>query len=494
MSSPLSTMRKSRRAPLPGIGPQSDGERKPYKKTSDTDYETTLFREIFPQNQPAPLNMSNASRSKVMQKMKTKEASPPSDFELMSSMMQKISQLENKVKAQALDIERKARRISVLEDKLTLLQESKEKSVNNEIKDDGLNKLCLKLQKQVWEMEKFLNDYGLIWVGSCEEPDVSCLLESEQDNTLTGSSAQRRFEINYDLVIQNIQELNFVAGEGESHVTPIPGGAKLTQQSSIPLSLYKNGIVMFNGPFRSYQDPSTQECMKDLTDGFFPSELQERFPNGVSFQVYDKRDEEFIIRHPQTEFPGRGQTINGAARGRSADGSDEVRFTSSKQSQIPGTKLSMEQFLRKLPKCVVKSGKVISIRDSIQADLQGLSDGAKSQSTTIVETPVLQALTKSETDCLVKDITTLRVKSEDGVETLIVKMHYSETIGDLRHYLDMKRGPGGCPYDIISAFPKRCYSDDTQTLLSCGLIPNAALILRPQPSSHRKHGNTENDR
>lgn len=28
-----------------------------------------------------------------------------------------------------------------------------------------------------------------------------------------------------------------------------------------------------------------QECMQDLMDGFFPSELQERFPNGVPFQV-----------------------------------------------------------------------------------------------------------------------------------------------------------------------------------------------------------------
>ncbi len=34
-----------------------------------------------------------------------------------------------------------------------------------------------------------------------------------------------------------------------------------------------------------------------------------------------------------------------------------------------GKKLSMEQFLRKLPVTVVKEGKVISIRDSIKAHL-----------------------------------------------------------------------------------------------------------------------------
>ncbi|XP_056618634.1 UBX domain-containing protein 11 isoform X2 [Triplophysa dalaica] len=488
MSNPLATLRKGKRAPLPDI--QSDGERKPYKERSDTDCGTTFFKDIFSQNQPAPLSMNTASRSKVMQKMKATEASAPSDFELMSSMMQKISLLEKKVKTQAMDIECKAQRISVLEDKLSLLQETREKSVNDDTQDEELSKLCLRLQKQVLEMEKFLNDYGMIWVGNCEEPDVLWLPETELANKSTGASVPRRFEMNYDLVMQNIQELNILAGEGESHVTPMPGGAKLTQQSSTPLWLYKNGIIMFSGPFRSYQDPTTQECIQDLMDGFFPSELQERFPCGVPFQIHDRREEEFIVRRPWTEFPGKGQTIDGAC-GQSEDGSEQAMFRSPKPSQIPGTKLSMEQFLRKLPECVVKSGKVISIRDSIKAHLQGMPDGATSQLTTIVETPVLQALRESETDCSLEDITTLRIKSEAGVETFIVKMHFSETIGDLRLYLDMKRQPGGPPYDIISTFPKRCYNDDTQTLLSCGLIPNAVLILRPQASSYRQQRNTE---
>lgn len=93
----------------------------------------------------------------------------------------------------------------------------------------------------------------MIWVGSYKE-------HNEQANSqLRGATnAHKTFKMNYDLVLQNIQELNIEAGEGESHVTAIPGGAKLTQQSSIPLWLYKNGIVMFSGPFRSYQDPSTQ--------------------------------------------------------------------------------------------------------------------------------------------------------------------------------------------------------------------------------------------
>ncbi|XP_039506580.1 UBX domain-containing protein 11 isoform X2 [Pimephales promelas] len=385
MSSPLSTLRKNKRAPLPEIqSDDDDGERKLYKERSDTDYEAKLFRNIFPQNKPVPHIMDNLStvRSKVTQKKKAKEA-PPSDFELMSSMMQKISQLERKVKTQTVDIEQKARRIAVLEEKLNLLQKAKEKSARNENQDEELVQLCLKLQNQVLEME---------------------------------------------------------------------------------------------------------ECMQDLMDGFFPSELQERFPNGVPLQVNDKRDEEFVVRRPWTEFPGKGQTIEGA-RGQSVVRSEQTISTAPKQSQIPGKKLSMEQFLQKLPETVVKAGKVISIRDSVKAHLQGFPDGAKSYSATTVETSALRALREREIDFppSSKDVTTLRVKSEDGMETFIMKMYSTETFGDLRHYLDLKRGPGAAPFDIISAFPQRCYSDDTQTLLSCGLTPNAALLLRPQAASHRQN-------
>lgn len=101
--------------------------------------------------------------------------------------------------------------------------------------------------------QKFLNDYGMIWVGGYEEHD-----EQANSQLPAVTCIRKSFEMNYDLVMQNIQELNIEAGEGESHVTAIPGGAKLTQKSSIPLWLYKNGIVMFSGPFRSYQDPTTQ--------------------------------------------------------------------------------------------------------------------------------------------------------------------------------------------------------------------------------------------
>jgi hypothetical protein len=38
-----------------------------------------------------------------------------------------------------------------------------------------------------------------------------------------------------------------------------------------------------------------------------------------------------------------------------------------------------------------------------------------------------------------RDITTLRVKSEDGNHTYILKMKFNDTVGDLRNYLKTQR-------------------------------------------------------
>ncbi|NXN42780.1 UBX11 protein, partial [Rhinoptilus africanus] len=87
--------------------------------------------------------------------------------------------------------------------------------------------------------------------------------------------------IDFDLILENVKDLNVLAGEGTSQIEHTPGGARLRRPEPLPLTLYQNGIVMFNGPFRPYEDPSTQQCLQDIMDGYFPSELQMRYPDGV---------------------------------------------------------------------------------------------------------------------------------------------------------------------------------------------------------------------
>ncbi|XP_035807890.1 UBX domain-containing protein 11 isoform X2 [Amphiprion ocellaris] len=431
MSSPLSMLKKTRRIPLQVPADEQRSKQKvPFRR-----------------------NLIKASTSKAKAPLKK---AAPSDFELMTTMAQRVIQLEKTVKSQTQEIERKDKRISALEEKLRLQEESGR---------DDVERRCQQLQNQVNEMENFLGDYGLIWVGDQEDRDAAEYEEAHSSGTSGGSS----FYMNFDLVLQRIRDLNILSGEGESFVERTATGAQLAKKDPVQLRLYSNGIVMFDGPFRSYQEHSTQQCMQDLMDGYFPSELSERFPDGVPFEVHDRRDEEFVFRLPWEAFPGEGQTVCGMK-------------AEAASSQLPGKKLTTDQFLNKLPKLVVKGGRVIDVRDSVRATLQGSS--AESSSVILIDTPALQAVTeRQQISSAVQlpsahDIITLKLRSEDGNHTYTVKMYSSETVGHLRSYLDRHRGIGLPGYDIISVHPQRCYDDNGQTLRSCGLTTNANLLLR----------------
>lgn len=463
MSSPLSMLKKTKRTPLQGAHKEQGSKSKvPFRRNLLKEFEAELADQSSDYFH-TPTNEASTSNTGAP----LKKGCPPTNFDLMSAMMQRVTLLENTVRSQAKEIERKDKQISDLEEKLRVQEKSG--STHDPRSRDDLESRCQQLQNQVHEMEDFLNDYGLIWVGDTDSGDPA---ERE-------TSGGRGFHINFDLVLQRIRELNVLLGEGESFVQMTATGAQLAKKDPIPLRLYRNGIVMFDGPFRSYQEHSTQQCMQDLMDGYFPSELQERFPDGVPFELHDRRYEEFNSRLPWETFPVEGQAVCG----------DKDESASSLSSHFPGKKLTTDQFLNKLPKLVVKAGRVIDIRNSLRAKLQGTSDVDSSSSVTLIDTASLQASTERlqafsayQPAC---NVITLKVKSEDGSHTYMVKLSPSETVGDLRRYLDKHRRGGVPSYDIISAHPQCNYDDDGQTLQSRGIVTNATLLLRqrkPDPS------------
>ena len=145
----------------------------------------------------------------------------------------------------------------------------------------------------------------------------------------------------------------------------------------VPITLYNNGLSLFAGPFRPFSDPSTQQVIKDLTDGYFPSELQQRYPEGVPLEVNDQRDVLYNIKNQvSSEFPGSGHLLGGdkgpsrllpSGSLRASPQPRELRETSELLGQ---RQLSLDQFLNKLPQSVVRSGRVLNIRSDIRDTLQ----------------------------------------------------------------------------------------------------------------------------
>ncbi|CAK8683487.1 unnamed protein product [Clavelina lepadiformis] len=435
-------------------------------------------------------------------------ATPPNDLELISTMMKRITQLEKQTSYYSREVLEKDRRIKVLEEKLTLLNKNKEIFQNDSpSRVSELEAKCGLLQHQLHEMETFLADYGMIWVGdkseftdkyidgNKEDSPVAMFANSSHPEFIT---LDKSYAVDFDLIVKNIQDLNIIAGEGKSIIQKTKDGARLKVQDTIPLTLYANGFVMFSGPFRPYSDITTRRCLSDIMDGFFPSELHKKYPDGVPIKVTDNRN--VIFKDPRSKemFPGIGRALQGektenlpefitssttASKQTNTNCSSTEGTSCTVTSKLPAQKISVDQFLERLPKSVVRGGKVIDVRsslkDALTIDLEKGSD-----SPVLVETDVVQEMQnrmnmpESIRPISARDVTTIRVKCENGKNTYILKMKFLDTIGDLRKYINQQRPRHRAPYEIITTFPKRVHSDVKKTLQESGLVPNATLHLK----------------
>ncbi|XP_046324645.1 UBX domain-containing protein 11 isoform X2 [Marmota monax] len=422
-----------------------------------------------------------------------------------SDLARKMQQLEQQVKAQSDELVSKDQKILALEDLVQRLQQN-QGEVSGQ-RQEELQTMCTQLQRQVGEMERFLNDYGLQWVGEPmdqEDSEDKTVSEEEKRDWMTAKKFWKPGdslvppEVDFDRLLASLQDLSELVVEGDTQVTPVPGGAWLHSLEPIPLKLYRNGIMMFDGPFRPFYDPSTQRCLRDILDGFFPSELQRLYPDGVPFKVSDLRNQVYP-EEGLGPFPGEGRVV----------GRPKVRKASDRVEEYPGSRMTAEKFLNRLPKVVIRQGQVIDIRGPIRDTLQNYCPLPARIQETIVETPALVAereRSQQSPNTPAPPLSMLRIKSENGEQVFLLMMWPNDTIGDVRalltqarwaqgrgrgcreapaqwlgliHSTGPPRGMDAATFEIFSTFPLMVYQDDTLTLQAAGLVPNATLLLRP---------------
>ena len=112
-------------------------------------------------------------------------------------------------------------------------------------------------KKQCQEMEKFLEDYGLKWIGNDED------LQQKRDNfnadavkrELDHKAPQYRSnlpkEIDTAVLTRRIEELNFIA-EKNKIVTNAYGMKELQEMAPVRIFFFKNGIIMKGFKFAPY--------------------------------------------------------------------------------------------------------------------------------------------------------------------------------------------------------------------------------------------------
>ena len=413
------------------------------------------------------------------------------------------------------ELKTKNREISILRDKLSIIGKAR-------LACDGpsfsggqsntyhtgdvwdLEQRCLLLQQKVHEMERFLADYGMIWIGEKDKPDVSAYLKDSSSEAISMEVKSRQLARNnaatdpsflsfFECLFESIRDLNVIAGEGTVHICHTEDGARLKPQQSVPVTFYSNGMIMFGGPFRPYTDPLTIQCMQDFLDGYFPSELQSRFPDGVPFSVKDMRTVTYQPYRTSDAFSGSGVVLGGEGVcsnivSRYADKADLCMDTKRSPCEashgLPeNDQVSLQPALTfpdsssSLPRSFVNNGKLIDLAftDSRVSD---------KNRTTVVRTKVTgigsEVFSEKKDDGKNNsmDVTTLKIKSETGDHTYIAKLFSWETFTELREYLNVHRKQPPPEYIVCNVYPRKVSSDNSATMQESGLMPNGVLCLQ----------------
>ena len=87
------------------------------------------------------------------------------------------------------------------------------------------------------------------------------------------------------------------------------------------------------------------------------------------------------------------------------------------------------------------------------------------------------------------DITSLQIRTGDGRSSLVLKMRFYDTIGNLINVLEASRTDlKGVKYELRTRYPNRAYQDREETLIDAGLIPNATILIKKLPAAEHQPG------
>ena len=76
-------------------------------------------------------------------------------------------------------------------------------------------------------------------------------------------------------------------------------------------------------------------------------------------------------------------------------------------------------------------------------------------------------------------------EGDERREAYVVRLRFDDTVGDLRRRLEKVSGEDeddanvGNEFEIRGGYPPRAFTEDEVTLREAGLVPNAALLLKP---------------
>ena len=248
------------------------------KPTFDDSYEKALYDEMIGSIMKKPSSRSS-SRSQLLAPLPenfnvVEESRPNSDqsnrdsTDFTTKILKRLSDVEDSEKVlrkQLAEMIVKNNSLTKQNEDMKVIQGIYEKSSQmDEISDlREENKI---LQKRIADMEQFLRDYGLEWVGYSEsegeyehecEFDEGLSDESSEANKFK-STKELQHIVTYESLSAKIEELNLmiksepiqIKTEGESKGRKAKFVYAAEMADTVPVTYFRNGILIKRGPFR----------------------------------------------------------------------------------------------------------------------------------------------------------------------------------------------------------------------------------------------------
>ena len=169
--------------------------------------------------------------------------------------------------------------------------------------------------------------------------------------------------------------------------------------------------------FHEYTSREGQALLNDLLEGYFPYEIKGKYPNGTLFKIVDHTEQDYDPKLYEKK--------------------DNVLTMDKLDEQF--RPLTKEEFLNELPGKVIKNGRIIPVRGEIAKKMGVLSDNPTGIGNAVeIETEVVQQEKKGKVFDP-NDVTSIKIRSEKGKNSVLVKVLANDGISVLYKYAEKYR-------------------------------------------------------
>ena len=477
---------------IPKFKSTTGNSRRTVSDVLDDSVERAVYDEIFGSViNKRPLQLSTIGSKPVSS---NNSSNAKADVDFTSSLITRLADAEEETKSLRKQVLEKNVRINTIERENAQLRAVADAPTHLVREVERYKSANFVLEKQVDDMEKFLYDYGLQWVGN----KTSSANEAAEQLHRTGTVDNVSRPIDYSALALKVEELNSVLSSEPSQVKSDSRRGKIVHAGelfeSIDVSVYSDGIMIKRGPFRNNHSDSCKSFVRDIMDGFFPSELRSEYPDGVMFRLIDRHN-----------IPYEGSTDQTAGKLTREDLLRNVRKVVLKDGNLVPMRSNIEQLLDKGNSsdsscCVQDKGRprdshialdtnasaYLRIDRDRDRDRDNFGDDARRVETFTENAVGLDDRPTATAAATAVATASVQVRWLDGTMLLIV-LFESDCVEDIRKEI-LKHTQSAAytyraaarlevDYELRSSHPPRVLSD-TMTLKAAGLVPNGTIHAR----------------